>query len=344
VGWFAGPLLGMGVVATLDRMTLNLTEIQPALFILLLFACLAVLRVNGIVGTVVLSRFGRFFLRLPDMSEELELHATRPVETFVEPAPGDGPMLRALEISKRFGGVQALDRVSLEVKRGTIHGLIGPNGSGKSTFVNLISGFIGVDCGHVQFDGYEYPAPKPHVMAKAGLVRIFQRAETFGRLLVIQNVLMGLHMRADRNMLRCMVPLPGRRRRERALGAEAFAILSAAGLAHRALTPVAILPYGEQRLLEIARAVAARPKLLVLDEPATGLTAPELERLGTLLKTLRRAGLTLLIIEHNMEFLMDLVDEITVFDSGVVIAEGDPEVVQRHPDVVEAYFGEPIPA
>jgi branched-chain amino acid transport system ATP-binding protein len=205
-----------------------------------------------------------------------------------------------------------------------------------------VTGSLRADGGTISFAGRTFEQPKPHRMARAGVVRIFQHSETFGRLLVIQNVVMGLHLQAERNLFRCMLPLPGRRRSERLLISRALAILDQAGLAHRAMTPVGELPYGEQRLLEIARAVAAEPRLLILDEPATGLTATELVRLGALLRDLRDRGVTILLIEHNMEFVMGLVDRITVLERGGVIAVGKPDRVQRDATVIDAYLGERV--
>ena len=337
VGTFAGPLVGMAVVATIDRFTTNWVTTQPIIFGLLLLGSLAVMR-SGIVGSILTGRAFKLFFRLNDLDE-----AGEPLD-LVTSVRTDVPLLEALDISKRFDGVAALGGVDVVVEAGTIHGLIGPNGSGKTTFVNVITGTLPRDGGRISFEGREISHPAPHKMARLGLVRIFQRPETFGRLLTIQNVVMGLQLRADRKLWRCLLPLPKRRRSEKYLVGEALAILKAVGLEHRALTPVTALPFGEQRLLEIARALGARPKLLVLDEPATGLTIPELDRLSALLRMLKDQGLTVLVIEHNMQFLMSLADRVTVFDQGLRIADDVPDTIQKDRGVVEAYLGEAIPA
>lgn len=340
VGTFAGPLVGMGIVATVDRFTVNWTTAQPILLGLMLIGSLAVMRL-GVAGTILTSRWRNLFLRPAGLDPDPGPPAGDVARTR---APSGPTMLEAHGVAKHFDGVDALADVDISVEAGSIHGLIGPNGSGKTTFVNVVTGFLPLDSGRVVFEGREVARPKPHAMARAGVVRIFQRAETFGRLLVVQNVLMGLHLRADRKLWRCFLPLPARRASERRLVREAFTILGAVGLGHRALAPVTSLPYGEQRLLEIARAIAARPKLLILDEPATGMTAPELQRLAELLRSLRAEGLTILVIEHNMEFLMDVADRVTVLERGRCIAVDTPARIQRDPDVIEAYLGERVPA
>jgi ABC-type branched-subunit amino acid transport system ATPase component/ABC-type branched-subunit amino acid transport system permease subunit len=341
-GTFAGPLVGIGIVATIDRFTVNWTTAQPIIFSAMLLGSLALMRF-GVVGTILTSRFGKLFYALPD----LDTSATDrlPVATPRTRKPMAGPVLLQVQgLSKRFDGVQALAGVDLTVRVGTIHGLIGPNGSGKSTLVNCVTGFLRPDGGCVEFAGRDLGRVRAYRIARGGMVRIFQHSETFGRLLVIQNVIMGLHLRADRNFLRCLVPWPDRRRRERALIADALQLLDDVGLAHRALSPVSALPYGERRLLEIARAVASSPRLLILDEPATGLTSGELIRLAELLRHLRTGGMTVLLIEHNMEFVMGLVDHVTVLERGACIASGTPARIQRDANVIEAYLGERISA
>ncbi len=251
-----------------------------------------------------------------------------------------GAELLSLErVSKQFGGLLALNRVSFAVPGGVIKALIGPNGAGKTTAFNVICGLYPPTDGAIHYDGRRIDGCPPHHLARLGLARTFQTVRLFPSLSVLENAMVGCHARTVGGLLRCLFPA-GRVRRDEAAAREAARqALDLVGLAEKGDLPAGELPFGLQRLLEIARALATRPRLLLLDEPAAGLGTEERARLCEVLSALRRRGLTILLVEHDVGMVMGLADEIVVLDYGSVLAEGEPGVVRVHPEVVRAYLG-----
>ncbi len=248
-------------------------------------------------------------------------------------------VLTTRDLTIAFGGLVAVDRLNLVLRAGRVHALIGPNGSGKSTTVNLLSGIYRPSAGDIQLRGRSIAHAAPHQISRLGLARTFQNVALFGQMSVLENVLVGLQHTFQGGLAPVLLATPRSRREERQARARALDLLAFVGLAERAAEPAKSLPYGKQRLLEIARALAGDPAVLLLDEPAAGLTSGEIATIDALIDALRRRGLAILLIEHHMDLVMSVSDEVTVLDFGQRIANGTPDQVRQDERVIGAYLG-----
>jgi len=249
-------------------------------------------------------------------------------------------LLDVTDVSKRFGGVHALDSVGLKVPHGSIVGLIGPNGAGKTTFFNVITGLYPADSGIFLLDGKSYVPESVAEVTQSGLARTFQNIRLFGEMSVLENVMVGCHCRSSAGVIGAIFRLPSTKREERAIRDKSLRLLAYVGLSDYADIEARNLSYGHQRRLEIARALATEPKLLALDEPAAGMNATEKLELRELLLRIRADGKTILLIEHDVSLVMGICDSLTVLDYGKVIASGKPADVRTHPEVIKAYLGQ----
>jgi branched-chain amino acid transport system permease protein len=326
------PVVATGALVAGGFVVQNTEDWRKAIFALMLFSVVVGLP-EGLMGFAA-----RALTRLLRISPP-PLPAPSPLDHVLPPRAADGaPLLELRDLKRHFGGVKAVDGLSLGVRAGTIHGLIGPNGSGKSTVVNVISGLYTPTAGEVLLRGRPLPRGSLFHVARAGVARTFQNLQLFTGLTALENVMVALN--GVYATLLPFVLLGFARREERRAQADALALLELVGLADEARTPARDLTYGAQRFLEIARALARRPELLVLDEPAAGLAHPDVVKQVEIIRRVHRRGVTIVLIEHHMDVVTQLCDVVSVLDGGRLIAEGTPDEVKRHPRVIEAYLGE----
>ena len=249
-------------------------------------------------------------------------------------------MLRLSNITQIFGGLNALEDVSFSVKEGSITGIIGPNGAGKTTLFNIVTGLYTQTGGDVFLGGENISFLETEELAGRGLVRTFQNVELFRKMTVLENVMVGLHTKSSSGIFSCAFKLPRQIREEKAIREKSMVWLKYTGIAEREEMTAGNLPFGKGRLLEISRALAAGPKIILMDEPAAGLNSRETAELALLIRKIRQSGVTVVLVEHDMDLVMDVCDAIVVLNLGKKLAEGTPREIQENPAVISAYLGE----